>query len=488
MPKGRQKNSVVLSSDEFHVIAMKMGYKSDQNLRDDLALGLIPPTAKPVAPSTAAPEAEGSGQSLEVARHSTEPDMVGKGLVKVPIDPNPKNLASQKRLSWAEITEIEEEKEAAIAKAKEGASLIQGVMDKDKEATKPEGKTWAGIVRDGGANEVSTELEFIKPGMTVEFSEEEWEEGKTIWKHALIGAVVSFRPSFADVQRWVESNWKIYKPKISHVKPGVYLFEFQSEEDKIDVLSKSWSFYNKSRISLKAWDVDMDVNNLNFDSIRVWIQLPNLKFRFWSYKAISKLASFVGVPVAMDKLTARRDRLGCARILVELGLKAMPPDEIPITLPSGEVYKQPVIYEHMLPKCTMCGFSGHEVAQCRKPRRRIDKPVGMRVETRVPTADSNQNLPAVSNPNSEPTVFVSSSTVDDSTKVSTQVEQTLPMGKEPVASMSTLAKGKEHVASSSEPIANMSKKQAKKQKKKKNAQERDSSMDPPDPQGNSAVP
>lgn len=148
--------------------------------------------------------------------------------------------------------------------------------------------------------------------MSVEFSSEEWNEGNTIWKHAIIGSVVSIHPTHADVQRWVEVNWKNYKPRVSHVRPRVYLFEFESEEDKWEVLGRSWTFYHKSQFSLKAWDIDMDLDNLEFEKTLVWIQLPNLPLRFWSRKAMSKLVSFVGIPRTMDRLTAKCARLSYA--------------------------------------------------------------------------------------------------------------------------------------------------------------------------------
>lgn len=99
--------------------------------------------------------------------------------------------------------------------------------------------------------------------MTVEFSEAEWEEGKSIWKHTIVGAAVSIQPTYTNVQKWVEVNWKSYKPRISHVRPGVYFFEFQPEQDKCEVLSRNWTFYHKPQISLKAWKIDMDLDNLD---------------------------------------------------------------------------------------------------------------------------------------------------------------------------------------------------------------------------------
>lgn len=132
------------------------------------------------------------------------------------------------------------------------------------------------------------------------------------------------------------------------------------------MLSRNWSFYHKSQISLKAWEPDLDIDKLDFVSAPVWIQLPKLPWRYWNRKGLSKIASYVGLPISMDKLTAKRARLGFARILVEVNIKGELPKTIPITDPEGNVFEQPVVYEHLLPRCSGCGFVGHTVEQCRK--------------------------------------------------------------------------------------------------------------------------
>lgn len=120
----------------------------------------------------------------------------------------------------------------------------------------------------------------------------------------------------------------------------------------------------------------MDVDKLDFVSTPIWIQLINLKWRFWTRKGLSKLASYVGLPITMDKLTKNRARLGYTRILVEVNIKGVLPSTIPITDPNGNVFEQPVVYEHLMPKCGTCGFIGHLPEQCRKtlPERNIEPP------------------------------------------------------------------------------------------------------------------
>lgn len=161
-------------------------------------------------------------------------------------------------------------------------------------------------------------------------------------------------------------NWKQYNPKVSHVKPGAYLFEFQYEKDKLAVLGRSWSFYQKSTITLKAWDHSMDLENKIFDLIPVWVQFPNLEGRFWTSKGLSKITSYLGRPISSDSLTGTRTSLSFARLLVEVDVPKALHEYIPITGPNGEQIMQTVQYEFRMPKCSVCNMIGHDKYQCRK--------------------------------------------------------------------------------------------------------------------------
>lgn len=179
----------------------------------------------------------------------------------------------------------------------------------------PNQKAWVDVTKEPQMN-----LEFIRPGEAVQFKQEEWEEGHKAWQHAVVGSVVAFKPAFNDVQHWVSVNWKAYNPKVAHIKPSMYMFEFQNEEDKIVVLRRQWSFYHKSPFRLLSWVPDMDVEELDMDTIAEWIQLPNLPYRFWYSKGFSKLVSCIGKPIAIDKLTANITRLGFVRLVVEVNI------------------------------------------------------------------------------------------------------------------------------------------------------------------------
>lgn len=78
----------------------------------------------------------------------------------------------------------------------------------------------------------------------------------------------------------------------------------------------------------------------------------------------------LGTPIATDRLTASRERLSFARVLVEMEIVESLPNEIPIMTPKG-VLQQPVLFEWKPLKCKKCGRIGHAMDTCVAPVRRV---------------------------------------------------------------------------------------------------------------------
>ncbi|GKV11183.1 hypothetical protein SLEP1_g22456 [Rubroshorea leprosula] len=81
------------------------------------------------------------------------------------------------------------------------------------------------------------------------------------------------------------------------------------------------------------------------------VNYVNNKWReFQNPESLGKLASYVGVPIATDALTAKRQRVAYARMLVEMEIKDTLPRVVPIIGPKG-VFQQPVVYEWEPVRC-----------------------------------------------------------------------------------------------------------------------------------------
>lgn len=176
-PKGKKKtNTVTLQDDEIHTLATALGYEQDQDLLDDLAMDLIPPTTRPVALFTAMPEVEGSRGSAKVAQPRSKAN-IGKSKSKDVVNNN------KKRPSWGEVVEIEDAARVARGKYIQVSPAIAGKPEKiseksmliseendQKTVVAVPVKTLAGVVKSDGAANISLDLKFVAPGKTMEFS------------------------------------------------------------------------------------------------------------------------------------------------------------------------------------------------------------------------------------------------------------------------------------------------------------------------------
>ena len=62
------------------------------------------------------------------------------------------------------------------------------------------------------------------------------------------------------------------------------------------------------------------MKSLEFDMTRlpVWIQLGNIPLELFTQKGISYIASAIGNPLYMDRITASQQRLAFAKVCVEI--------------------------------------------------------------------------------------------------------------------------------------------------------------------------
>ncbi|XP_020258991.1 uncharacterized protein LOC109835426 [Asparagus officinalis] len=194
------------------------------------------------------------------------------------------------------------------------------------------------------------------------------------------------------MESYVTKLWgKISIPKVFLIKQGIFLFEFQNESSMRGILEDGPWFFGSRPLVLKPWTIDMDIEKLQDQKYPIWVQFPNLRLNLWSSTGISKIASLIGCPIATDKLTASRQRLSYARVLLEVDLPFKEPllDQIEIQGPDGKSYHQKVVYEFKPRWCSFCNSVGHDSQHCRK-----------HVQKRVWVP--NKPVPSVSNEVREP--------------------------------------------------------------------------------------
>ncbi|GLT61385.1 hypothetical protein SLA2020_340960 [Shorea laevis] len=92
----------------------------------------------------------------------------------------------------------------------------------------------------------------------------------------------------------------------------------------------------------------------------------------WNSSGISKVASYVRKPIAMDRLTPSKLKLEYAHVLVNIIITNKMLDGVPITEPNAIEYVQPIIYGWKPTKCSVCGILGHEAYMRRRKKDKQD--------------------------------------------------------------------------------------------------------------------
>ncbi|XP_020249672.1 uncharacterized protein LOC109827121 [Asparagus officinalis] len=169
------------------------------------------------------------------------------------------------------------------------------------------------------------------------------------------------------METYVKKVWaNSANPDVFLLKPRIFLFKFKNKDEMSDILEKGPWFFGSRPLSLKPWSIGEDYEKINSSLYPVWIQLPALKLNLWNVKSISKIASAVGRPITTDKLTANKQRLAYARVLVEMDMPASLPDFITLKGPDGKLFNQKILYELKPRWCNHCKSVGHDTLFCKR--------------------------------------------------------------------------------------------------------------------------
>ncbi|XP_020245434.1 uncharacterized protein LOC109823568 [Asparagus officinalis] len=170
-----------------------------------------------------------------------------------------------------------------------------------------------------------------------------------------------------------------------------------------DVLEVGPWFFGSRPLMLKPWSIDTDIEKFQDYFYPMWVQFPRLRLNLWSSTGISTIASLIGKPLTTDKLTATRQRLSYARVLIEVKLpfKEPLPDFLKIEGPDGKSYMQQVLYEFKPKWCSTCNMIGHDTEQCRRNKtKKVWVPIN-----RQSGNVTNGNVQHVSNSGLEKEIF-----------------------------------------------------------------------------------
>ncbi|XP_020704502.1 uncharacterized protein LOC110115580 [Dendrobium catenatum] len=144
---------------------------------------------------------------------------------------------------------------------------------------------------------------------------------------------------------------------------GFFLFKFSLSEDYDMVWSKgAWFFHGKPFI-FKKWTKNFSPTRENFTSVPIWVRFHNLPLICWNSEGISKIASKIEIPIAVDTLTAAKTRLTYARVCIQVSTTSSFPESVAVAI-EGDVIRMQIQYEWKANPCASCASLAHQTVNC----------------------------------------------------------------------------------------------------------------------------
>ncbi|XP_020673072.1 uncharacterized protein LOC110092747 [Dendrobium catenatum] len=191
------------------------------------------------------------------------------------------------------------------------------------------------------------------------FTTDQFMAGAPEWAFSLVGFSIGKRPFYEALLSMIKKTWQL-KGELSllTMDDGFFLLKFTALEDYEHAWTRGpWFFFGKPFI-LQKWSSDFVPKHEEFPSIPLWVKIMNLPLSLWTPEGISKLASCIGIPFAVDALTMAKTRLTFARECVQITSSSPLPEEIFYSV-DGKVTPLHVHYDWKPKHCSQCGSIMH---------------------------------------------------------------------------------------------------------------------------------
>lgn len=217
-------------------------------------------------------------------------------------------------------------------------------------------------------------IEVVKGKKIFTINPNEVAKDRQKWNTSIVGQVVGNNASFLNMKKFAEQKWNGKGLlEVQRMEEDVFVFRFQLEESKQEILDQSPMPFGNKVLFLWPWDLDKPIQRLHLNAVPVWVQFPKLRPHYLNAHVLGGLGSLIGKPLFMDRLTTTQSRLAYARICVEISDEENPPSSISYLDEHGNLSTQEVKYEWMPAKCAKCKTFGHncEIADMRNAKTQL---------------------------------------------------------------------------------------------------------------------
>ena len=190
------------------------------------------------------------------------------------------------------------------------------------------------------------------------------DEGSNEWGTTLVGYFIGRGLPYSLVTSSTKRLWADYGLfDTLATDSGIFFFTFSSEVQRDAVLEGGPWYIAGQPFILQPWKPSLRLDKKDVQSIPIWINLYGIPLELWNPKGISFIASYIGKPLCVDRMTASRRRITYARVCVEVSGDLDLIDKFAIEMAAGEnetsLLDIAVEYQWMPIRCAKCSMFGH---------------------------------------------------------------------------------------------------------------------------------
>ncbi|GJX07044.1 zinc knuckle CX2CX4HX4C containing protein [Tanacetum coccineum] len=202
------------------------------------------------------------------------------------------------------------------------------------------------------------------------------EDGSTKWNMTVIGHFVGYRMSYREIMGNLRRMWRSYQfDDIIMNNSGLYFCKFKSHDGMQAVIENGLWLVDNKPFFVQKWEPGLCMSKPEVTKVPLWVKIYNVPLEAWNVEGISRIASRVGNPIIMDRITTAMceksyGRASFARVLVEVDSTKGLVDSVEVWYRSlGKSMMLDVEYTWRPPVCEHCKFFGHTLENTVKGRR-----------------------------------------------------------------------------------------------------------------------
>ena len=231
----------------------------------------------------------------------------------------------------------------------------------------PDGKrVWADLLKQN--NIPNFQLEYIRPESIdniVDIPDCVISDGVRDWDTTLVGYFLGRKLPYTLVSNSAHRMWdKFGLYEILATDTGYFFFKFNDKSQSEAILEGGpWHFAGQP-IIMKSWSPGLTLSKESQNTVPVWVNFFYLPMELWGPEGLSRVASAIGKPLQVDRMTATKRRISYARVCIEMSAENDPIDELTVQFNNPKTGKREAVnvriqYQWTPVRCVKCKTFGH---------------------------------------------------------------------------------------------------------------------------------